>query len=89
MKTLIAKFKAFVAGVKAWVKDQWNKHGTKYLGSVTAFLGAVQSAALAGTLELEKGERKILGWLVVIIGFATVKRAVGSPPKTPPAETER
>lgn len=74
MKDLIAKW-------KAWWQDQWNKHGTKYLGSLTTFFGLVQTAVIAGTLELEKWERQVIAVIVIFLGSATVKRAVGSPPK--------
>jgi hypothetical protein len=52
----------------------WTAHGTKLLGSITAFAGSVQTAIVTGLMEVPKGYKNAIALAVIALGVATVRR---------------
>lgn len=66
------------------IKMWWKNHGTKILGTVTAFIGGLQTAIIQGWLDVDKWEKQVVAVLVVAMGTFTVSRGFTNSKNTPP-----
>lgn len=68
------------------IKNWYKNHGTKILGTATAFIGGLQTAIIQGWLDVAHWEKQLVAVLVVALGTSTVARGFtntknAAPPK--------
>lgn len=72
--------------VKAWIKDQWDKNGSKYLFSISGLAGAWQAVILSGFVEAGNIERRLIAAVLVWAATHGVARSMGTAPKSEAAK---
>lgn len=72
--------------LKAWIKEQWDKHGSKILFTIAGAAGMWQAVILSGFVQAGNGERRIIAAILAYAAAHGFGRSLGTAPKSEAAK---